>query len=74
MSNEQIDLRTPLQRQRDERNKKIYQMYKELKNNLPEDVAEWSIMRNLAERYNMKAQGVRVVVKKMKEQESIKKL
>ncbi|MCU7559100.1 hypothetical protein N4T42_02130 [Riemerella anatipestifer] len=67
MNNEQIDLRTPLQRKRDERNKEIYKIYLEYMNNLPEGAGEWSVFRTIAERYEMKPQGIRSVINKMKQ-------
>lgn len=67
MNNEKIDLRTPLQRKRDERNKEIYKIYLEYMNNLPEGAGEWSVFRTIAERYEMKPQGIRSVINKMKQ-------
>lgn len=66
MTIEQIDLRTPLQKQRDERNEEIFRMYKEMKRNLPNDASELSIYRIIGERFQLQAQGIRSVIKKMK--------
>lgn len=71
MSKKQIDLRTPLQRQRDERNREIYKMYNEYMNNLPEDTSHWAVLRTIAEQFDMKPQGIRMVIKKMTEQTSV---
>lgn len=66
MTLENIDLRTPLQRQRDERNKEIFRIYKEIKRKLPNDIPELSIYRIIGEQFKLQAQGVRSVINKMK--------
>ncbi|WP_372473326.1 hypothetical protein AB4865_10905 [Capnocytophaga sp. ARDL2] len=66
MTLENIDLRTPLQRQRDERNKEIFRIYKEIKRKLPNDTPELSIYRIIGEQFKLQAQGVRSVINKMK--------
>ncbi len=67
MNNKQIDLRTPLQKKRDERNKEIYSQYTYYMNNLPDDTAQWTIFRILAEQFGMKPQGIRTVIKKLEQ-------
>lgn len=66
MTLENIDLRTPLQRQRDERNKEIFRIYKEIKRKLPNDTPELSIYKIIGEQFKLQAQGVRSVINKMK--------
>lgn len=66
MSNEQVDLRTPLQKKRDKRNKEIYQLYTDYVDSLPQGTAKWSIFRTIAEQYGMKPQGIRSVIEKEK--------
>lgn len=66
MTLENIDLRTPLQRQRDERNKEIFRIYKKIKRKLPNDTPELSIYRIIGEQFKLQAQGVRSVINKMK--------
>lgn len=65
MSISKIDLRTPKQRERDERNEKIYKEYQELIKALPKDTSKFSIWRVLAEKYDLQPQGIRTVVMKM---------
>ena len=65
MSISKIDLRTPKQRERDERNEKIYKEYQELIKALPKDTSKFSIWRLLAEKYDLQPQGIRTVVMKM---------
>lgn len=67
MSNEQIDLRTPLQKKRDKRNKEIYSMYNAYMSNLPDGTGQWSVFRIIAEQFGMKPQGIRTVIKKMEQ-------
>lgn len=55
---EKIDLRTPLQRKRDERDEKLYARYTEMKAKVPEGSA-WSMCRVLAGEFKMRPQGVR---------------
>lgn len=62
-----IDLRTPLQKKRDKRNKEIYQLYTDYVDSLPKETAKWSIFRKIAEQYGMKPQGIRSVIEKMKQ-------
>lgn len=69
MENDKIDLRTPLQRKREERNKKICEDYFNIMNNLPDKATPWAIWRTLGERYGMKAQGIRAIINKF---ESVK--
>ncbi|CAM3252672.1 hypothetical protein [Empedobacter stercoris] len=70
MSEKQIDLRTPLQKQKDERNEKIYQEYKDILENLPEGATKWAIWRAIGEKYGLQAQGVRVILAKMENLEN----
>lgn len=70
MSKKQIDLRTPLQKQKDERNEKIYQEYKYILENLPEGATKWAIWRAIGEKYGLQAQGVRVILAKMENLEN----
>ncbi|MGC4128549.1 MAG: hypothetical protein QM564_03100 [Bergeyella sp.] len=65
MEIDKIDFRTPLQREKDERNQKIYAEYQEILNNLPESITKWSVWRALGEKYGMKPQGIRGVLLKM---------
>ena len=65
MSISKSDLRTPKQRERDERNEKIYKEYQELIKALPKDTSKFSIWRVLAEKYDLQPQGIRTVVMKM---------
>lgn len=67
MNNKQIDLRTPLQKKRDERNKEIFSQYTSYMSNLPDGAAQWSVFRVLAEQFGMKPQGIRTVIKKMQQ-------
>ncbi|WP_288764190.1 hypothetical protein [uncultured Weeksella sp.] len=67
MSAKQLDLRTPLQREKDERNEKIYQEYKEILDNPPENSTKWAIWRAIGEKYGLQAQGVRVIISKMEQ-------
>lgn len=70
MNNKQLDLRTPLQRQRDERNQDIYKIYIEYMNNLPKEASKWSVFRILAEQFGMQPQGIRSIIKKMEQSEN----
>ena len=65
MSISKIDLRTPKQRERDERNEKIYKEYQELIKALPKDTSKFSIWRVLDEKYDLQPQGIRTLVMKM---------
>ena len=67
MSAKQLDLRTPLQREKDERNEKIYQEYKEILDKPPENSTKWAIWRAIGEKYGLQAQGVRVIISKMEQ-------
>lgn len=60
-----IDLRTPLQKQKAERNEKILSEYKKIVANPPEGATKWAIWRTIGERYGLKAQGVRQILSKM---------
>lgn len=70
MNNKRLDLRTPLQRQRDERNQDIYKIYIEYMNNLPKEASKWSVFRILAEQFGMQPQGIRSIIKKMEQSEN----
>lgn len=72
MAISKIDLRTPLQKERDERNQKIFKEYNEMKEMLPKDTSKLSIWRVIAEKYNMQPQGIRTIIVKM-ENQKIKK-
>ncbi|WP_068597026.1 hypothetical protein [Vaginella massiliensis] len=67
MTAKHLDLRTPLQREKDERNKKIHQEYKEILENPPENFTKWAIWRAIGEKYGLQAQGVRVIISKMEQ-------
>ena len=64
MNAEQLDLRTPLQKEKDERNEKIFQEYKKILENPPEKFTKWAIWRAIGAKYGLKAQGVRVILSK----------
>lgn len=68
MTTSKIDLRTPLQKERDERNQKIFKEYIEMKEMLPKDTSKLSIWRVIAEKYNMQPQGIRTIILKMEKQ------
>lgn len=68
MTISKIDLRTPLQKERDERNQKIFKEYNEMKEMLPKDTSKLSIWRVIAEKYNMQPQGIRTIILKMEKQ------
>lgn len=68
MTTSKIDLRTPLQKERDERNQKIFKEYVEMKEMLPKDTSKLSIWRVIAEKYNMQPQGIRTIILKMEKQ------
>lgn len=68
MTISKIDLRTPLQKERDERNQKIFKEYVEMKEMLPKDTSKLSIWRVIAEKYNMQPQGIRTIIVKMEKQ------
>ena len=70
MSEKQIDLRTPLQKQKDERNEKIYQEYKDILKNLTEGATKWAIWRAIGEKYGLQAQGIRVIIARMEKLEN----
>ncbi|MDO4729297.1 MAG: hypothetical protein Q4B43_09905 [Bacteroidota bacterium] len=59
---ETIDLRTTLQKEREERNKAIYQYYKQIKSKVSEWESERSIYRLISEDYDMSIEGIRKVV------------
>lgn len=61
---EKLDLRTPLQKERDERNKKIHLEYETILLNLPEKGTQWAVFRILGEKYGMRPQGIRSVIEK----------
>lgn len=61
MKSEKYDLRTPLQRERDERNVKIIDEYRNIKREMPE-VTNWTAYRVLAETFGMKTQGIRSII------------
>ena len=65
MEIEKIDLRTPLQKEKAERNKLIYTDYEAILTNLPENATKWAIWRTLGEKYGMKAQGIRTIITKI---------
>lgn len=62
MNIEEIDLRTPLQKQRDERNLQIMNDYELMLESLPKETSKFSIWRVLGEKYNLKPQGIRRIV------------
>lgn len=68
MNSKKIDLRTPLQKERDERNQKIFKEYIEMKEMLPKDTSKLSIWRVIAEKYNMQPQGIRTIIVKMEKE------
>lgn len=70
MQTAKIDLRTPLQIERDERNEKIWKEYLELKATLPKNTTQWSIFRAIGKNYGLEPQGVRGVIKKMTTEKS----
>lgn len=59
-----LDLRTPLQKERDDRNSKIISEYNEAVLSLPEDTSKWAICRALAQKHGLKPQGIRAILKK----------
>ena len=63
----EIDFRTPLQREKDERNQRIYEEYKAILKNPPENVTKWSIWRAIGEKYGLKPQGIRQILLKMED-------
>lgn len=65
MSIKQLDLRTPLQKEKDKRNEMIYQEYIEILENPPENATKWAIWRAIGEKYGLKAQGIRSILNKM---------
>jgi hypothetical protein len=62
---DKVDLRTPLQRQRQEREIKIYARYKAIEQQLPE-ATKWAIYRIIAEEFEMRPQGVRSAIERQK--------
>lgn len=70
MAISKIDLRTPLQKERDERNQKIFKEYVEMKEMLPKDTSKLSIWRVIAEKYNMQPQGIRTIIVKMEKEKN----
>lgn len=67
MGTKELDLRTPLQKKKDERNEKIHQEYKKILENPPEKSTKWAIWRAIGAKYGLKAQGVRVILSKNQE-------
>ncbi|UWX66174.1 hypothetical protein NZD85_09730 [Empedobacter stercoris] len=66
MITKQLDLRTPLQKEKDERNKKIYEEYLSILQNPPEGATKWAIWRALGQKHGgLHPQGVRAVILKM---------
>ena len=65
MSIQQLDLRTPLQKEKDKRNENIYQDYITILENPPQNATKWAIWRAIGEKYGLKAQGVRSILNKM---------
>ncbi|WP_027384900.1 hypothetical protein [Epilithonimonas caeni] len=65
MSITELDLRTPLQKQKDKRNEKIYQEYIKILENPPQNATKWAIWRAIGEKYGLKAQGIRSILHKM---------
>lgn len=70
MAISKIDLRTSLQKERDERNQKIFKEYVEMKEMLPKDTSKLSIWRVIAEKYNMQPQGIRTIIVKMEKEKN----
>lgn len=64
MNRKVFDLRTPNQRAKDERNKKIVEMYDSMVKVLPEDTSKWSMYRAIGEEFGMQPQGIRMVIEK----------
>lgn len=64
MDTTELDLRTPLQKKKDERNEKIHQEYKKILENPPKKSTKWAIWRAIGAKYGLKAQGVRVIISK----------
>jgi hypothetical protein len=48
-----LDLRTPLQKEKDLRNEKIVDDYRTIQLNLPKNATKWAIYRKLGETYGM---------------------
>ncbi len=64
MNAKELDLRTPLQKEKDVRNEKIYQDYQKILENLPEKATKWAIWRAIGEKYNLQPQGIRQIILK----------
>lgn len=64
MNSKTFDLRTPLQKARDERNKKIMQEYLHMIKTLPKETTKWSIYRTLAPKFGLQPQGIRTIIEK----------
>ena len=64
MNAKELDLRTPLQKEKAERNEKIFQEYTKILENPPKKATKWAIWRAIGEKYGLKAQGVRVILSK----------
>ena len=60
---EVIDLRTPLQRVRDERDDKLFARFTEMRAKVPGG-STWAMCRVLADEFNMQPQGVRYAIKR----------
>lgn len=68
MINEPVDLRTPLQKARDERNQQIYEEYLWIKEVIPADTPKWSVWRSIGEKFGLKPQGIRSVIAKIEQE------
>lgn len=61
-----MDLRTPLQRRRAERNKLIYTQFLEMMQDSDNTgVTKWAVIRTVAELHGLTAQGVRGIIVKL---------
>jgi hypothetical protein len=62
----EIDFRTPLKRERDERDKKIYEKYMEIiSQGLPAEATKWALWRALGEIFGLQPQGIRTILLRM---------
>jgi hypothetical protein len=63
MMEEKIDFRTPLQKERDERDEKIYARYMEIRDRATK-TSQWAIWRVLSGEFGMKPQGIRYAIER----------
>ena len=64
MNAKELDLRTPLQKEKAERNEKIFQEYTKILENPPKKATKWAIWRAIGEKYNLQPQGIRQIILK----------